>query len=83
MLTEPQSGIGDTQVKFARLIGRDQGFVVQASIKLPTGDEDMLAGSGAGDWSLDRVAHAAAARPADELRDTSGASGSCAPAIRS
>jgi Protein of unknown function (DUF3187) len=51
-LTEPQSGIGDTQVKFARLIGRDQGFVVEASVKLPTGDEDMLAGSGSGDWSL-------------------------------
>ena len=51
-LTEPQSGIGDTQVKFARLIGRDQGFVVQASVKLPSGDEDMLAGSGSGDWSL-------------------------------
>jgi hypothetical protein len=52
LLTEPHSGIGDTQVKFARLIGRDQGFVVQASVKLPTGDEDMLAGSGSGDWSL-------------------------------
>ena len=51
-LTSPQSGIGDTQLKFARLIGRDQGFVVQASVKLPTGDEDMLAGSGSGDWSL-------------------------------
>lgn len=52
VLTEPQSGIGDTQLKFARLIGRDQGFVVQASVKLPSGDEDMLAGSGSGDWSL-------------------------------
>ena len=52
VLTEPQSGIGDTQLKFARLIGRDQGFVVQASVKLPTGEEDMLAGSGSGDWSL-------------------------------
>jgi hypothetical protein len=52
VLTEPQSGIGDTQVKFARLIGRDQGFVVQASVKLPTGDEDLLAGSGSGDWSV-------------------------------
>ena len=51
-LTEPQSGIGDAQLKFARLIGRDQGFVVQASVKLPTGDEEMLAGSGSGDWSL-------------------------------
>jgi hypothetical protein len=52
VLTEPQSGIGDTQIKFARLIGAEQGFVVQAAIKLPTGDEDMLAGSGSGDWSL-------------------------------
>jgi hypothetical protein len=52
VLTEPQSGIGDTQLKFARLVGRDQGFVVQASVKLPTGDEDLLAGSGSGDWSL-------------------------------
>ena len=52
VLTEPQSGIGDTQVKFARLIGGDQGFVVQATVKLPTGDEDMLAGSGSSDWSV-------------------------------
>jgi len=52
LLTEPDSGIGDTQLKFARLIGRDQGFVVQASVKLPTGDEDILAGSGSSDWSV-------------------------------
>jgi hypothetical protein len=52
LLMEPQTGVGDTQLKFARLIGADQGFVVQASIKLPTGDEDMLAGSGSGDWSV-------------------------------
>ncbi len=52
LLTQPQSGIGDTQLKFARLIGVDQGFVVQASVKLPTGDEEMLAGSGSGDWSV-------------------------------
>jgi hypothetical protein len=52
VLTEPQTGLGDTQVKFARLIGGDQGFVVQATYKLPTGDEDMLAGSGSSDWSL-------------------------------
>ena len=51
-LTEPQSGSGDTQLKFARLIGEDQGFVVQASVKLPTGDEDILTGSGSGDWSV-------------------------------
>jgi len=51
-LTESQSGTGDTQLKFARLIGDDQGFIVQASVKLPTGEEDMLAGSGSTDWSL-------------------------------
>jgi hypothetical protein len=52
LLTEPQSGIGDTQLKFARLIGPDQGFVVQATVKLPTGEEEMLAGSGSEDWSV-------------------------------
>jgi hypothetical protein len=51
-MTEPQSGLGDTQVKLAKLIGAEQGFVVQATVKLPTGDADMLAGSGSGDWSL-------------------------------
>jgi hypothetical protein len=52
VLTEPRSGPGDAQVKFARLVGPDQRFVVQASLKLPTGDEDLLAGSGSGDWSV-------------------------------
>ena len=52
VLTEPQSGVGDTQLKFARLFGGDQGFVVQATYKLPSGDETMLAGSGSSDWSL-------------------------------
>ena len=51
-LMESQSGVGDTQLKFARLLGEEQGFVVQASVKLPTGDEDLLAGSGSGDWSV-------------------------------
>ncbi len=51
-LTEAQSGIGDVQLKFARLIGSDQQFVVQASVKLPTGDEEALFGSGSGDWAL-------------------------------
>jgi hypothetical protein len=52
LLTEPQSGLGDTQLKFARLIGRDQGFVVQATVKLATGDEAMLAGSGSEDAAV-------------------------------
>ena len=61
-MTDSQSGIGDAQVKFARLIGRDQGFVVQASVKLPTGDEDALFGSGSGDWALTLLQDAAVAR---------------------
>jgi hypothetical protein len=51
-LMESQSGVGDAQLKFARLLGEEQGFIVQASVKLPTGEEDMLAGSGSGDWSV-------------------------------
>jgi hypothetical protein len=52
VLTEPQSGLGDVHLKFARRIGAEQGFIVQASIKLPTGEEEMLAGSGSTDWSV-------------------------------
>jgi hypothetical protein len=51
-LERPQSGLGDTQLKLARTLGRDGGFVVQGTVKLPTGDEDMLAGSGAADWGV-------------------------------
>lgn len=45
-------GVGDLQLKVARTLGADQGFVVQGTIKLPTGDEDMLAGSGSADWAI-------------------------------
>jgi hypothetical protein len=51
-LASPQSGIGDVQIKVARTIGANDGFVVQGAVKLPTGDEAMLAGSGSADWSL-------------------------------
>jgi hypothetical protein len=51
-LQSPQSGVGDTQLKFARTIGRDREFVVQASVKLPTGDADTLTGSGSADWGI-------------------------------
>jgi hypothetical protein len=51
-LAEPQSGIGDVQIKVARSIGASDAFVLQAAVKLPTGDEAMLAGSGSTDWSL-------------------------------
>jgi hypothetical protein len=51
-LANPQTGFGDLQIKVARTVGADDDFVVQAAVKLPTGDEAMLAGSGSTDWSL-------------------------------
>jgi hypothetical protein len=51
-LANPQSSLGDVQLKIARAIGANDRFVVQAAVKLPTGDESMLAGSGSTDASL-------------------------------
>jgi hypothetical protein len=51
-LATPQSGFGDVQIKLAHTLGASGDFVVQAAVKLPTGDEAMLAGSGSADWSL-------------------------------
>jgi hypothetical protein len=51
-LDERQRGLGDTQLSVARRIGVDGRFVLQGTVKLPTGDEGMLAGSGSTDWSL-------------------------------
>jgi hypothetical protein len=51
-LDEPQTGLGDIELTAARSFGSSGGFVLQAAVKLPTGDEEMLAGSGSTDWSL-------------------------------
>lgn len=51
-LTDPTSGLGDTQIKFARFFGEEQRFVLQAAVELPTGDEGMLAGNGSTDLIL-------------------------------
>jgi hypothetical protein len=51
-LDTPQSGWGDVQLKAARKVGPRDRFVVQGTVKLPTGNDGMLAGSGATDWSL-------------------------------
>jgi hypothetical protein len=51
-LTDPQSGLGDTQIKFARFVGKEQRFVLQAAVELPTGEESMLAGNGSTDWTV-------------------------------
>jgi hypothetical protein len=45
------SGSGDAQLKIARKIG-DGRFVAQASLKLPTGDPDLLLGSGSADAAV-------------------------------
>ena len=52
VLDESGGGLGDTQLKLARAIGPDGGFVIQGTIKLPTGEEDLLAGSGSSDWGV-------------------------------
>ena len=46
------AGIGDLQLSIARRIGAGDGFVLRAGVKLPTGDEDLLAGSGATDYAV-------------------------------
>jgi hypothetical protein len=51
-LDEPQTGLGDVQLTLARSFGASDAFVLQAAVKLATGEEDMLAGSGSTDWSL-------------------------------
>lgn len=43
-------GLGDAQIRFGRVLG--QGFHVQATVKLPTGDDDLLAGSGSTDVAV-------------------------------
>jgi hypothetical protein len=51
-LDDSGGGLGDTQLKLARAFGPDGRFIVQGMIKLPTGDEDILAGSGSSDWGV-------------------------------
>jgi hypothetical protein len=52
VLDEPSTGPGDLQLSVARRFGGGEGVVVRGAIKLATGDEEILAGSGATDWSL-------------------------------
>jgi hypothetical protein len=51
-LNDEGSGLGDMQVTLARRFAADERFVARASVKIPTGKESILAGSGAGDWSV-------------------------------
>ncbi len=51
-LDEHTHGFGDLQLAFGRTLGADGRYVVTGTVKLPTGDERMLAGSGSADWAL-------------------------------
>jgi hypothetical protein len=51
-LLETSSGLGDIQLSAAGRFGQGDGWTLRASVKLPTGDEDILAGSGATDLTM-------------------------------
>ena len=52
LLDRPQTGLGDVQIKAGRPIGARGRFIVEGEVKLPTGAERILAGSGSTDLSL-------------------------------
>jgi hypothetical protein len=49
VLNRSGSGSGDSVLSVARRVGTDRGLTVRASMKIATGDEAILAGSGATD----------------------------------
>lgn len=49
-LRQDSTAIGDLVLSAARRIGAGEALTVRFSAKLPTGDVDILAGSGATDW---------------------------------
>jgi hypothetical protein len=51
-LMDERSGLGDAQIGVGYRLGRDSGVYANAWLKLPTGDEQMLAGSGSTDWAV-------------------------------
>lgn len=51
-LRDSGSGWGDAQLKLAAYLGTGRRFIVQGSLKLPTGEESLLAGSGSTDFAL-------------------------------
>lgn len=52
MLDRRARGLGDVQLSAGRKLGRDGGFLLKATLKLPTGDENIFAGSGSTDFAL-------------------------------
>jgi hypothetical protein len=51
-IDDDRRGLGDLQIGIARRFGADGRFVARASVKAPTGDSDILSGSGSSDWSV-------------------------------
>jgi len=51
-LSDSGGGLGDIQLSAARRIGSGHGWQLRATVKLPTGQEEWLAGSGSTDLSL-------------------------------
>lgn len=51
VLNKPDSGFGDVQISAARRFG-DGSWSLRGTVKLPTGNERLLAGSGGTDWNL-------------------------------
>jgi len=50
--SKPGNGIGDGQLSAARALGRGDDWLVKFTLKLPTGDTDLLAGSGETDVAV-------------------------------
>ncbi|HSG65077.1 MAG TPA: DUF3187 family protein [Gammaproteobacteria bacterium] len=50
--SQADTGLGDLQLSLARGLGRDGAWRLKVTLKLPTGDTDLLAGSGAADLGV-------------------------------
>lgn len=55
-ITESGGAFGDALIGVARRVGRDGAARIEATVKLPTGDDEWLAGSGAADFALTYLA---------------------------
>lgn len=56
-LDDSAHGWGDTQLNVGRTLGPDGRFVLTGTVKLATGDERMLAGSGSTGWAATLLRH--------------------------
>lgn len=50
--SQPDSGLGDLQLSAARSFGARDDWLLKLTLKLPTGDDELLAGSGASDLGV-------------------------------